>query len=397
MERELARLVELQRPKRGQQEPARVAEAGRRIHTAEAVRRGREEVVHKGPVEAVRTVQEGVVHRDQEAARRDLAAEALHMADRRDLAAHRDSIAGPTAPRHRHWDRLPELVVQAKAEEVAAHPAGHPKDPHTGVVAAAEAPAARHHMDLPRHPGAEAQPAVPGLQKDYHKPPVVEEQVLLAQEFQAEEQHRNHMDLPRLAAAAAALRMDLPRLVAVELRTGWREAAAAAVVVEHHRDWAYQEQLVQKDLLRHHRAQKEAPEELLLHKGRQEGHRTDSAAAAVDHMPEAEHQKDSQEGLLLEVGVIQSHLVVLLEARQEASPTQSRKQTYRKDSTCFSTVTLVLARSCKNDKRNGRRVNLFRPEQSRSYISDQLITSKYEIEAQTSNRKQAAWYGTRYY
>ena len=86
-------------------------------------------------------------------------------------------------------------------------------------------------------------------------------------------------------------------------------------------------------------------EELLLHKGRTVGHRTDSAAAAVDHMPEEEHQKDSQEGLLLEVGVMQSHLVVLLEARQEAKPTQSRKQTDRKDSTCFSTVTLLLARS----------------------------------------------------
>ena len=150
--------------------------AERRIHTAEAVRRGLEEVVHMGPVEAVRTVQEGVVHTDQEDARRDLAAEALHMADRRDLAEHRDSIAAPTAPRHRHWDRLPELVADlAKAEEVAALPAGHPKDPHTVVVvaAAAEAPAARHHMDLPRHPAAEAEPAVPGLQKDYHKLPVV--------------------------------------------------------------------------------------------------------------------------------------------------------------------------------------------------------------------------------
>ena len=43
------------------------------------------------------------------------------------------------------------------------------------------------------------------------------------------------MDLPRLVAAAVALRMDLPSLVAAAPRMGWREAAAAAVV-EHHRD-----------------------------------------------------------------------------------------------------------------------------------------------------------------
>lgn len=178
----------------------------------------------------------------------------------------------------------------------------------------------------------EAGPVVPAaeLQKDCHwnKIPVAEEEDLLAQEFRAEQQ-KKHTDLLLPAEAAAALRM------------GWREAAAAAV--EPHRDSAYLG-LVRKALLLHlHKDPKEELEalELLHRRAREEGHRRGSAAAAVDHMRVAEaHQKDSQEGLLLVAVVMQSHLVDHLEDQQQATPTKSRKQTDRKDSTSFSTDTL---------------------------------------------------------
>ena len=69
----------------------------------------------------------------------------------------------------------------------------------------------------------------------------------------------------------------------------------------------------------------------------------DSAVeAGVDRMLEAEHQRDSQEGLLEVEEAIRNHR---LEVQPEAKTTKSRKQTDRKDSTCFSTVALSLARS----------------------------------------------------
>ena len=52
-EREVARLVELQTPKTDRPEQAPAEEAGRRIHTEEAVHKDREVVARRDPAAAV--------------------------------------------------------------------------------------------------------------------------------------------------------------------------------------------------------------------------------------------------------------------------------------------------------------------------------------------------------